>query len=413
MKCIIFTKSCYRKSLSRFFRRKGYQVIVVRTSKEKLQQILSQKNFNGVVLVDESSVKNHVFGLIKEINPEIDVFVLADRTKTFKFREAAKKGIELITGPKPPPANYLWSIIERKKRRKIDPAFQKLPRDNLLKIIARAVSPGAEKFVFELEDGQLIEAVALNLCYRPIPFVICVSVQVGCAIGCRFCATGSVKFHRNLTAKEIVGQVRKVLGKSVFGQEILNQQKPFQVTFMGEGEPMLNFNEVAKAIKTLRKIFGERISFTISTVGIGLRKLLKEKFGPWVTLQISLHTPDEAQRRKLIPVSNNLTEVIALAQRYAEKNKRKVCVNYILMRGQNDSRQHAEKLANLLNSPDYFYIKLSQLNPIPIKKSLLPASRMKRRIFRNILESYGYEVKYFISRGRDIGSGCGQMVGGT
>ncbi len=411
-RCIIITQNRYAENFSKLFRRKGYAVQMLK-NEEQLRLAAEQKDFNAnVILADRvfGPESLNVISELKEKNPKIDIFVISDYGVP-ELHSAAKAGlIEFFTGPRPS-LNYLWSILQRRKQRKEDLAFQKLPR-SFLKVIARAVSRGAEKFVFALSDDQLIEAVALDLWYRPIRHVICVSVQVGCVIGCKFCATGRVNFGRNLTSEEIVGQVEKVLGKSVLGQEVLNKNKPFHVTYMGEGEAMANYDAVVDATRTLRGIFGERITFTISTVGItsGLRKILKEGFGPWVNLQLSLHASSESQRRKLIPFQGgNLEEIILLARKYAEQTGQRVCANYILIRRQNDTLQHAEELAKLLD-PKSFYIKLSQLNPIA-GVSFKPANKKVRKNFRHFLEKYGYNVKYFVSRGREIGSGCGQMIG--
>jgi 23S rRNA (adenine2503-C2)-methyltransferase len=414
-KCVILTKSRYAENLSKFFRRQGYRTQVLKDERH-LQLVAFQENFSPSVMVaDEESLSPENLGIIiglKEKKPRADIFVIASHGRIPWLREAAKEGlIEFITGPRPS-FDYFWSMIQRREQRRPDPAFRRLSCDSL-KVVARAVSPGAEKFVFALTDNQLIEAVALKLLYRQVKHVICVSVQVGCAIGCKFCATGRIKFGRNLTAEEILGQVWKVLGKSNIGQEVLNGKKPFHITYMGEGEAMINYAEVARATKILRQTFGERISFTISTVGIlsGMRKLLKERFGSWVTLQISLHAPNEAQRKRLIPAGSNLKEVIALARKYSEQTGQRVCVNYVLIRGQNDTQRHAEQLAELID-PQHFYVKLSQLSPIE-KTSFKPSSGVRRKKFRKILEERGYLVKYFVSKGQLIGSGCGQMIGDT
>lgn len=417
-KCVIITHGHYAESLSKLFRRKGYSVQLLKDRKH-FHLAIEQGIFDAsVVLADRASLLGlesiDVISELKKKNPKADIFIIAEHGKISEFREASRKGlIEFFAGPRPP-FSYLWSLIQRRKQRREDPVFQNFPHDDL-KVAARAVSRGAEKFVFALpekREEQLIEAVALDLWYRPVRHVICVSVQVGCPIGCRFCATGQVGFSRNLTVREILGQIWKILGKSTLGQKVLNEKRPFHITYMGEGEAMMNYDAVVEATRRLRKTFGERVSFTISTVGLlsGMRKLLKEGFGPWVTLQISLHAPTEGQRARLIPLpGNHLKEVINLARKYALQTGQRVCANYILIKRRNDSREEAERLAALLD-PEHFYIKLSQLNPIE-GTTFKPTSQKARRIFRRVLEEHGYKVKYFISRGREIGSGCGQMIG--
>lgn len=421
-KCVIITNGRYARDLANLFERKGYEVQAIESEAEFRGVAAGRSGLGAdVVFADKSSLvpeSMNIIGTLREKNPKTDIFVIAEDGKIPWLREAAEDGlIEFITGPLPP-FSYLWKILQRRQRRGVDRAFRKLPHDSL-KTVARAFSQGAEKFVFSLPDGQLIETVSLKLDYRAIKHVICVSVQVGCMIGCRFCATGQVEFGRNLKAEEIVGQVRKTLGRSTFGQEVLNEQRPFHVTYMGEGEAMMNYKAVMEATKTLRGVFGERVSFTISTVGLlpGMRKLVREEFGPWVTLQISLHAPNNSLRAKFVPIESNLEEAVVLARQYAQNTGRspsqpnKVCVNYVLVQGHNDTRQHAEELARLLD-PRHFYIKLSQLNPLR-RSGIQPSSKKARKKFRQVLEGHGYTVKQFMSKGTTIGSGCGQMVGDT
>ncbi len=420
-RCMIITNGRYARELAKLFERKGYEVQAIEGEVE-LRRVAEQGGFGAnIVFADMSSLvpeSMDIIGALRERNPKADIFVIAENGRIPWLREASEDGlIEFITGPLPP-FSYLWRILQRRQRRGVDRAFRKLPHDSL-RVVARAFSQGAEKFVLSLPDGQLIETVSLKLDHRTIKHVICVSVQVGCMIGCRFCATGRVEFGRNLTAKEIVGQIRKTLGRSTFGQEVLNEQRPFHVTYMGEGEAMMNYDAVVEATKTLRKVFGERVSFTISTVGLipGMRKLVKEGFGPWVTLQVSLHAPNDSLRAKFVPATGNLKEVVDLARQYAQKTGRspsspnKVCVNYVLVRGRNDTRQHAAELARLLD-PCHFYVKLSQLNPRG-GCDFQPSLKKARARFRQVLEGYGYTVKQFASKGTTIGSGCGQMVGDT
>lgn len=420
-KCVIITHSRRATGLVGLFERKGYEVQTI-GNEEELRRIAEGGKLDAnVILADKDSLSPEsmaIIGELREKNRRADIFVLAEDGKIPWLREAAMGGmIEFITGPFPP-FSYFWTIIQRKERLGVDRAFRRLPHDSL-RLVARAVSLGAEKFVFALQDNQLIETVALKLTYRDVQHVICVSVQVGCTIGCRFCATGRVKFGRNLTAEEIVGQVRKTLGRSPFGQEVLNDRKPFHITYMGEGETMSNYGAVVKATKTLRETFKERISFTISTVGLlpGLRKLAEEGFGPWATLQLSLHAPTDELRSRFVPVRGPLKETIELARKYAEVTGRdqstpnKVCVNYVLVQGKNDARKQAEELAALLD-PKHFYVKLSQLNPLK-GSDMKPSSRKVRSRFRKVLEGRGYAVKYFLSKGTPIGSGCGQMIGDT
>jgi len=260
------------------------------------------------------------------------------------------------------------------------------------------------KALITLEDGLKIETVLMR--HQDKRNTVCVSSQVGCPLGCSFCATGKIGFERNLEAGEIVGQV---LFFARFLKKI--KGKVTNVVFMGMGEPFLNYENVIKAIIILNDKEGFGLGsrhFSISTVGIldGIEKLAKEKLQ--INLAISLHAPDDELRSQLIPINKeySLKEILDIVDGYIEKTRRRVMFEYIMIRGVNDSEEHARTLAELMRKPLYF-VNLISCNPIGIFKPSL-APRMER--FKEILEGNGVVVTQRYRLGQDIEGACGQLA---
>jgi 23S rRNA (adenine2503-C2)-methyltransferase len=263
-------------------------------------------------------------------------------------------------------------------------------------------SDGAEKFLFELEDGNKIETVFIP---EPPRRTICVSTQVGCPLGCLFCATALMGFKRNLTGFEIANQIQ--IGQRMIGERFTN------IVFMGMGEPLLNVENVNEALEIITSSIGLGISqhhITISTAGIieGIEYLLNSKWK--VKLAISLNFVDEKLRQKYMPVAkkNPLKDILKLARNYSEK-KEMVTFEYILIKGLNDSQEEAHKLLSLLKKiPSK--INLIAFNEHP---SLPYKSPEPERIaqFQKILFSSNHPVTLRKSKGRDILAACGQLAG--
>jgi len=258
---------------------------------------------------------------------------------------------------------------------------------------------GTTKFLLGLADGETIESVLLPYADR---VSVCVSTQIGCAIGCTFCATAESGLVRNLTAGEILDQVLTLQERG--GARVSH------VVFMGMGEPLANLPNVLKAIDLLHAELGismRRIS--ISTVGLtpAIRKLAELDLQ--ITLAISLHAPDEELRARLIPFSSRfpLPELVAACRDYADHTKRRITFEYLLLAGVNDSPTQAQALAGMLRGI------LCHVNLIPYNKVIgrhyERPSKSAIAAFRSVLESEGLEVTQRMERGHAVSAACGQL----
>jgi len=258
---------------------------------------------------------------------------------------------------------------------------------------------GTTKFLLQLEDGMAIEAVLLPYEER---VSVCVSTQVGCAAGCLFCATAIGGLARNLAAGEIVDEVLT-----------LQRESPRRIThvvYMGMGEPLLNYDEVLKSIRILNEEVGIAMRhITVSTVGITPRieKLAGEKLQ--ITLAISLHAPNDALRRKIMPIAEKypLKGLIQACKSYTESTHRRVTFEYLLINGLNDSLPLARELAGLLKG------LLCNVNLIPYNAieglALNRPSRAHVQAFRSALEDAGITVTQRVERGHTVSAACGQL----
>lgn len=262
---------------------------------------------------------------------------------------------------------------------------------------------GTEKFLIHVPDGNEIECVLLREGKR---ITVCVSTQVGCAMACRFCASGVLGLERNLNAGEIVEQALHVKKRLPPDERLTN------IVFMGIGEPLANYDNVIKAIRIINAEWGLRIGarhITISTVGTihGIQRMARE--GLQINLAISLHAPDDITRSKIIP-SNKKTgikNIIAATQEYFHNTGRDISFEYILIEGINTSRQDAESLARLLKGIQC-NINLLPLNPIE-EFNFKPPSREVIETFCKILEKRGLIVTLRKKKGDYINAACGQL----
>ncbi|MFA0744374.1 MAG: hypothetical protein LASZOEIN_001164 [Candidatus Fervidibacter sp.] len=265
---------------------------------------------------------------------------------------------------------------------------------NPLQVIdVKVASDGTTKYLSQLPDGETVEFVF-------IPHsdwdTICVSTQVGCPIGCKFCASGT-SFSRNLTAGEIVGQVL-----------IARRRENPNIVFMGMGEPLLNFDNLAKAIKLLNHEVGIGARrMTVSTVGIvqGIRKLAQ--LGMQVNLAVSLHAPNDELRSKLIPAKlPPIAEVMKACWEYFQATKRRITFEYVLLKGVNDKVEHAVELTRLLKGLPC-HVNLIPYNPT-VDEFERPSEFAIER-FRQILADKGIPVTVRHERGTEIQGACGQL----
>lgn len=260
---------------------------------------------------------------------------------------------------------------------------------------------GTEKFLFEYKDGNIIESVVMRYKHGNS---ICVSTQIGCRMGCKFCASTVEGVVRNLTSGEIVAQILKA--QQEIGERISN------VVLMGSGEPLDNYDNVVKFIKLINDDNALKIGqrhITLSTCGIvpKIKELADEKLQ--ITLAISLHAPNDEIRKSMMPVANkyNIKELLDACKYYSRITNRRITFEYALVNGINDSAKNAEELFNQLKGI------LCHVNLIPvneIKENDYKRSRAKNiEEFKNILIKYGIETTIRREMGSDINGACGQL----
>ena len=266
-------------------------------------------------------------------------------------------------------------------------------------------SDGTIKYLVEFADGECVETVLMRFDNRA-NLTACVSSQVGCAVNCKFCATGKGGFIRNLTANEIVEQVLTIQRDT--GLKVTN------VVFMGQGEPLLNLENVLKALDVFNTNFqiGAR-RITISTSGIvpGIKKLADAELQS--TLAISLHAPNSDIRKQIMPIENkyNISQVIDSLKDYVKKTGRRITVEYILIKDLNDTIESAKQLAYLLKDLKC-NINLIPYNPVVENDFQRPSNNSIMK-FKYLMEHSGKKVTVRLERGADIDAACGQLRGKT
>ena len=263
---------------------------------------------------------------------------------------------------------------------------------------------GTTKFLLQLADGHLIESV-----YIPDTpaHTFCLSTQVGCAMKCGFCLTGRMGIVRNLTAGEIVGQVR------VLARELSMRDTRYNIVLMGMGEPLHNYDATMKALRILSDEHGLAVSprrITLSTVGVlpALERLATEPLMP--NLAISLHATTEDQRDLLVPVNRKygLKDVLDACRRFPLKRRNRITFEYVLLRDVNDTPDDARRLVRLLHGirAKVNLLPLNEAAGIPFER---PSDTRVNR-FAQILADHHVTVSVRKSRGRDIRAACGQLI---
>ncbi len=264
-------------------------------------------------------------------------------------------------------------------------------------------SDGTVKHLWELADGELVESVLIPTDDR---LTLCLSSQAGCAMGCTFCATGWAGFRRHLSAGEIVAQYR---GAGRWART--HEMGPISnIVYMGMGEPLANRDAVHASLTILNQGYcvGAR-RITVSTVGLvpGILELAErpEQF----RLALSLHSPDSALRRELIPLEKRfpLPTVMQALEKFNRAGGKRITFEYTMIRGVNDDLVLAPKLADLARSLHAF-VNLIPFNPIPFQ-NWEPSTRERIAAFRETLEASGVAVAVRQPRGRDIDAACGQL----
>ena len=269
---------------------------------------------------------------------------------------------------------------------------------------------GTRKYLFRLSDGYVVESVLMRYQHGNS---VCISTQVGCRMGCKFCASGlNGRFcastiggkTRDLTAGEMLDQIYRI--QKDIGERVSN------LVMMGTGEPLDNYDNAVKFIRMLSDEHGLNISqrnITLSTCGIvpRMRQLADEGFQ--ITLALSLHGSNQEKRRKLMPVANkyDITEVLAACDEYFKETGRRVSFEYSLVHGVNDTDEDAQELIHLLKHKNC-HINLIPVNPVKERDFVRP-SRKSALNFKNKLEKSGINVTIRREMGSDIDGACGQL----
>ncbi len=281
-----------------------------------------------------------------------------------------------------------------------------VPFSSLRTVHEALASDGTEKALFETHDGRPVEAVLMR--YRDGRRSLCVSSQSGCPLTCTFCATGTMRFGRNLTASEILDQALHFRRK----EPVTEPGKPrlSHAVFMGMGEPLMNLDSVLAACERFPDIGIAHSNIGVSTVGWipGIERMADE--GPPVRLALSLHAADEALRSELMPVNDRfpLRDVLDACLRWHERRRRPVFVEYLMLGGVNDRYEQAAQLAAVLEPRRAFKVNLIPYNPTDA--GYRGSGRDAIATFRAALEERGVRTTVRLTRGRDIAAACGQLA---
>ena len=329
---------------------------------------------------------------------DLEEFALQEGEKAFRGRQIYEwiyqrgaKNLDSIT------------VLPKKWRDSLESKGIKIGRlDELNRVVA---DDETLKLLMKTFDGEIIETVGIPTDKR---LTVCVSSQIGCPMGCRFCATGKGGLNRSLNVNEIVDQVISV-------KETM-RRRPTHVVFMGMGEPLLNIRNVLDSIECLTKDIGiGQRKITVSTVGIpntlpDLAKLAQERLGRVkFTLAVSLHAPNQTLRELIIPSATSypIDSLLRDCKKYVELTGRRVSFEYILLGGLNDKDIHADQLAYLMRGFQS-HVNLIAYNPIAEEDFKRP-SQSRVNGFRELLETKGVAVSVRASRGRDKDAACGQL----
>lgn len=289
--------------------------------------------------------------------------------------------------------------ISKSLREKLEQNYEILQ----LQMLERQISKldGTNKFLFRLHDGHVVESVLMKYKHGNS---VCISSQVGCRMGCRFCASTIGGLERNLAPSEMIGQIYQI--QKISGERVSN------IVVMGTGEPMDNYDNFLRFVRLISDENGLHISqrnITVSTCGIvpNMHRLAKEHLQ--ITLALSLHGSTQEKRKQLMPVANKyeLSEVLEACDAYFEETGRRITFEYSLVHGVNDREEDARELISILR-PRNCHLNLIPVNPIKERDFERP-SRKAAEEFKNRLERAGINVTIRREMGSDIDGACGQL----
>lgn len=331
----------------------------------------------------------NLYGLTKE---ELEQYFVSIGEKKFKatqvFEWLYQKRVTTIEE---------FSNIKKEVREQLQKDFSlELP-----KVIKREIDTDVEKYLFELSDNERIEAVLMRHNYG---LSVCVSSQVGCNMGCKFCESGRLKKVRNLEAHEMVGQILVI--------ESLIKERISSVVIMGIGEPLDNYENVIRFIKIINDAKGIQIGarhITLSTCGLIPKIKELSELDIQINLAISLHAPNDHLRSEIMPINKAypLQELMEAIKEYIKKTNRRVTMEYILLKGVNDQKKHAKELANLLRGMNVYVnlIPYNETNHIEFQKS----DKETIDAFYRELQKEKIQVTVRREFGSSISAACGQL----
>lgn len=287
--------------------------------------------------------------------------------------------------------------------------LQQLAEIQLPTVISDSLSDdGSRKWLLEMTDGNCIETVFIPEADRG---TLCVSSQVGCMLNCSFCSTAQQGFNRNLSSGEIISQV--LVAAVALGQTADGERRISNVVMMGMGEPLLNYDNVVRAMGIMLDDYGFGLSkrrITLSTAGVvpALRQLREDCD---VSLAVSLHAPDDLLRNQLVPLNRKypISELLAACKEYVGEGRRRVTFEYVMLAGVNDSDAHARQLARCLEGVPA-KVNLIPFNPFPETRYQRSSGNRIQRFFE-ILNRAGIVTITRRTRGDDIDAACGQLAG--
>ena len=310
-------------------------------------------------------------------------------------------------------AKQLFEAIHKQKIKNIED-ISTFSQDLKEKLITRSEIYGVKKvlelksklddtrkYLFELHDGNVIESVLMKYKYG---YTVCISTQVGCKMGCAFCASTKKGFIRNLYACEMLDEIYEI--------ERLNDINVSNVVLMGSGEALDNFDELIRFVELISAKEGKNLSkrnITVSTCGLADKILKLAEYDYPITLTISLHNADEEERKKIMPITKSypFDKLVPALKEYQAKINKRISFEYVLIDGLNDSYQSALDIKNLLKD-----IK-SHINLIPLNKikeyDEEPSTSENIMKFKKYLEDFGFNVTVRRELGADINASCGQL----
>ena len=264
-------------------------------------------------------------------------------------------------------------------------------------------SPHTQKALLRLFDNKLIETVLMD--YGDW-LTACISSQVGCPLGCTFCATGKMGFIRNLTSEEIIDQI-------IYWNQKLYPKYIGRLVFMGMGEPFLNWDNLLSSIDTINNKNGLNIGarkISISTAGVADKIIQFADLETQINLAVSLHSANQQNRQKIMPIAKKypLEELKKASQYFAQTTNRQIFFEYALIDGFNDSAKDIEDLKDFFSNNHLFYLNLIPLNPI--KGGLVPSSTSSIKHFTQLLDRTNINYSIRRSFGQSIGAACGQLA---